>query len=96
MALGRTPRSFEGARGRMVDRQLRRRGIDDPRVLDAMGAVPREAFVPEAIRDRAYDDSALPLDHGQTISQPWVVAAICQALALRGDERLLEVGIGFG
>jgi protein-L-isoaspartate(D-aspartate) O-methyltransferase len=80
----------------MVERQLRRRGIEDERVLGAMAEVPREAFVPEGIRSRAYADSALPIGDGQTISQPWIVAAICQALALRGDERVLEIGTGSG
>ncbi|HSR93544.1 MAG TPA: protein-L-isoaspartate(D-aspartate) O-methyltransferase [Solirubrobacterales bacterium] len=80
----------------MVERQLRRRGIADERVLAAMGEVPRERFVPERYRNRAYADSALPIGEGQTISQPWIVAAICQALALRGDERVLEVGTGSG
>ena len=80
----------------MVERQLRRRGISDERVLAAMGAVPREAFVPEAERRRAYRDGALPIGHGQTISQPWIVAAIAQALALEGGERVLDVGSGSG
>ncbi len=80
----------------MVEWQLRRRGIGDERVLDAMGAVPREGFVPERYRRRAYADSALPIGDGQTISQPWIVAAICQALALEGSERVLEVGTGSG
>jgi protein-L-isoaspartate(D-aspartate) O-methyltransferase len=80
----------------MVEQQLRRRGIDDERVLAAMGAVPREAFVAEAWRRRAYADSALPTGAGQTISQPWIVAAICQALELSGDETVLEVGTGSG
>jgi protein-L-isoaspartate(D-aspartate) O-methyltransferase len=80
----------------MVEKQLRRRGIDDERVLAAMGAVPREAFVAEAWRGRAYADSALPTGAGQTISQPWIVAAICQALELSGDEAVLEVGTGSG
>ncbi len=83
-------------RARMVERQLRRRGIDDERVLAAMGTVPREAFVPERLRGRAYADSALPIGEAQTISQPWIVAAICQALRLRGPERVLEVGSGSG
>ena len=83
-------------RQRMVERQLRQRGIEDERVLAAMAAVPREAFVPAALRSRAYADSALPIGEGQTISQPWIVAAICQALALRGRERVLEVGTGSG
>ena len=65
-----------------IDRQLRRRGIDDERVLAAMAAVPRERFVPVEARARAYDDAALSLSHGQTISQPYMVALTCQLLAL--------------
>lgn len=80
----------------MVERQLRGRGIVDERVLEAMGRVPREAFVSPRQRHRAYADSALPIAAGQTISQPWVVAAICQGLDLRGEERVLEVGTGSG
>lgn len=87
---------FATLRAGMVERQLRRRGIADERVLAAMGAAPREAFVPARLRHRAYADAALPIAAGQTISQPWIVAAICQALELRGDERLLEVGTGSG
>ena len=88
--------NFDVERARMVERQLRRRGISDERVLGAMGSVPREAFVPEDVRRRAYADSALPIGHRQTISQPWVVAAICQALELEGDESVLEIGTGSG
>lgn len=80
----------------MVERQLRRRGIGDERVLAAMEAVPREEFVLEGHRSRAYSDSALPIGERQTISQPWIVAAICQALELKGSERVLEVGTGSG
>jgi protein-L-isoaspartate(D-aspartate) O-methyltransferase len=80
----------------MVERQLRRRGIADERVLAAMGEVPREEFVSERYRHRAYADSAVPIGEGQTISQPWIVAAICQALELAGEERVLEVGTGSG
>lgn len=80
----------------MVERQLRRRGIGDERVLAAMGRVPRELFVPLELRDAAYEDSALPIGHGQTISQPFVVAATCALLGLRGDERVLDVGTGSG
>jgi protein-L-isoaspartate(D-aspartate) O-methyltransferase len=87
---------YESRRSAMVERQLRGRGIEDERVLAAIGRVPRELFVPPGIRERAYADSALPIAAGQTISQPWVVAAICQALALRGEERVLEVGTGSG
>jgi protein-L-isoaspartate(D-aspartate) O-methyltransferase len=87
---------FAELRARMVERQLRRRGISDERVLTAMGEVPREEFVPERHRGRAYADSALPIGEGQTISQPWIVAAICQALELRGSETVLEIGAGSG
>jgi protein-L-isoaspartate(D-aspartate) O-methyltransferase len=80
----------------MVERQLRARGIADARVLAAMGEVPRERFVDERLARRAYADSALPLAAEQTISQPWVVAAICAGLELRGDERVLEIGTGSG
>jgi protein-L-isoaspartate(D-aspartate) O-methyltransferase len=80
----------------MVERQLRRRGIADERVLDAMNTVPRERFVPRRERSRAYRDGALPIASGQTISQPWIVAAMAQALELQGDERVLEVGAGSG
>ena len=80
----------------MVERQLRRRGISDERVLAAMGRVPRDLFVPERHRRRSYADSALPIAEGQTISQPWIVAAIAQALELAGHERVLEIGTGSG
>ena len=80
----------------MVEWQLRRRGIADDRVLDAMGRVPRELFVPEQLRAHAYDDGALPIGHGQTISQPFVVATICSLLALEGGEHVLDVGTGSG
>jgi protein-L-isoaspartate(D-aspartate) O-methyltransferase len=79
-----------------IRRQLRRRGIDDERVLAAMARVPRELFVPEELRDYAYEDGALPLAHGQTVSQPFIVAVTCQGLGLRGDERVLDVGTGSG
>jgi protein-L-isoaspartate(D-aspartate) O-methyltransferase len=80
----------------MVERQLRRRGISDERVLAAMAKVPRELFVPERLRQYAYDDGALPIGEGQTISQPFVVATICSLLALTGTERVLDVGTGSG
>jgi protein-L-isoaspartate(D-aspartate) O-methyltransferase len=80
----------------MVDEQLRERGIADEGVLAAMERVPRELFVPEAYRARAYDDAALPIGEGQTISQPYMVARICEALALHGGERVLDVGTGSG
>ena len=80
----------------MVERQLRGRDIRDPRGLEAMRRVPREFFVPLELRARAYEDAALPIGSGQTISQPYMVAAICQALELRGAERVLDVGAGSG
>ncbi len=76
--------------------QLEARGISDERVLAAMRRVPRELFVPEHERRHAYADAALALAHGQTISQPFVVALICQGLRLAGDERVLDVGTGSG
>ena len=87
---------FASQREQMVERQLRRRGIRDERVLAAMTAIPRERFVPEPYARRTYADSALPIGYDQTISQPWIVAAICEALELVGDEKVLEVGTGSG
>jgi protein-L-isoaspartate(D-aspartate) O-methyltransferase len=84
------------ARVLMVERQLRRRGISDERVLDAMARVPREHFLPEDLRDLAYEDGALPIGFGQTMSQPFIVGTICALLALEGDERVLDVGTGSG
>jgi protein-L-isoaspartate(D-aspartate) O-methyltransferase len=89
-------RSFADERRWMVEDQLRARDIVDRRVLDAMERVPRELFVPPELRARAYDDAALPIGEGQTISQPYMVARICEALALVGDERVLDVGTGSG
>jgi protein-L-isoaspartate(D-aspartate) O-methyltransferase len=80
----------------MVERQLKRRGIHDERVLAAMNEVPRERFVPEELRRRAYRDGALQIGEGQTISQPWIVACMAQLLELHGDETVLEVGTGSG
>jgi protein-L-isoaspartate(D-aspartate) O-methyltransferase len=80
----------------MVAQQLGGRDVVDERVLAAMERVPRELFVPEDLRQRAYDDAALPIGAGQTISQPYMVARICEALALRGDEHVLDVGTGSG
>jgi protein-L-isoaspartate(D-aspartate) O-methyltransferase len=83
-------------RNRMVARQLRRRGIDDERVLAAMAAVPRELFLPEDQRRRAYRDGAVRIGEGQTMSQPWIVACMAQLLELDGSETVLEVGTGSG
>jgi protein-L-isoaspartate(D-aspartate) O-methyltransferase len=86
----------ERARQRMVRDQLRGRGIRDERVLDAMGAVPREAFVAPDRRDLAYADEAVGIEHGQTVSQPWIVARMTELLDPRPGERVLELGTGSG
>jgi protein-L-isoaspartate(D-aspartate) O-methyltransferase len=88
--------TFTDRRIRMVERQLRRRGITDERVLSAMSEVPRERFVPKELRRRAYRDGALRIGEGQTISQPWIVACMAQLLDLEGEETVLEVGTGSG
>ncbi len=80
----------------MVEFQLRRRGIHDERVLATMEAIPRELFVPEEERERAYTDGALSIGHGQTISQPFITALMAQSLELTGAELVLEVGAGSG
>ena len=80
----------------MVEEQLRRRGIADERVLAAMERIPRELFVPEPLRVRAYDDAALPIGGDQTISQPFMVARICEVLSVRPHDRVLDVGTGSG
>ena len=80
----------------MVEHQLRRRGISDERVLDAMGRVSRELFLPEDLHHLAYEDGALPIGFGQTMSQPFIVGTICALLGLEGDERVLDVGTGSG
>ena len=89
-------RDLASRRARMVDTQLRRRGIADERVLAAMAEVPRELFVPAARRRQAYSDGALAIGEGQTISQPWIVAFMAASLELEGHERVLEVGAGSG
>ena len=88
--------SFDEARQRMVDAQIRRRGVRDARVLDVMERVPRERFAPDDLADRAYGDHPLPLGFGQTISQPYMVARMTELCALQGDERVLEIGAGSG
>lgn len=80
----------------MVEEQLVRRGLRDPRVLAAMGKVPRERFVPPGLEARAYEDAPLGIGREQTISQPYMVALMTEALSLRGGERTLEVGTGSG
>jgi protein-L-isoaspartate(D-aspartate) O-methyltransferase len=92
----RVPPDPAERRQAMVEHQLRDRDVTDERVLDAMGRVPRELFVPDYLRRRAYDDAALPIGGGQTISQPYMVARIAEALRLTGSERVLDVGSGSG
>jgi protein-L-isoaspartate(D-aspartate) O-methyltransferase len=87
---------FQAERARMVGEQLRARDIRDPRVLDAMLSVPRHLFVPESLRWRAYDDSPLPIGFDQTISQPYIVAFMTQALDVQPSHRVLEIGTGSG
>lgn len=87
---------FGVLRQQMVDRDLRGRGIADERVLQAMARVPREAFVPQQYRIHAYEDRPLPIGEGQTISQPYMVAIMLQALALQPEDNVLEVGTGSG
>lgn len=88
--------SWEAARKRMVERQLAARGVKDKRVLAAMGKVPRHEFVPKSHRAQAYDDQALPIGQGQTISQPYIVAFMTEAIGPRRGQRVLEVGTGSG
>jgi protein-L-isoaspartate(D-aspartate) O-methyltransferase len=87
---------FEEMRLRMVAEQIRNRGIRDPRVLEAMATVPRHEFVPAEMRPLAYADQPLAIGEGQTISQPFMVAAMAEALELEGNERVLEIGAGSG
>ena len=87
---------WKAARMLMVDEQLRARGIRDPRVLEAMARVPRHLFVPESARADAYGDYPLPIGHGQTISQPYIVAFMTEALKLEPSHRVLEIGTGSG
>ncbi len=88
--------NYERERLRMVEEQIAARGVVDGRVLAAMRKVPRHEFLPEAIRAMAYSDNALPLGEGQTISQPYMVAVMSELLALKGTERVLEIGTGSG
>jgi protein-L-isoaspartate(D-aspartate) O-methyltransferase len=90
------PEAYRDQRLLMVEEQLRVRGIRDERVLDAMARVPRHEFVPPEYRNEAYEDHPLPIGDGQTISQPFVVAAMLEALALRPEDGVLEVGTGSG
>lgn len=88
--------NHERQRRRMVDKQILRRGLKDPRLLAAFESVPRHLFVPEDYRYSAYDDGPIPIGHSQTISQPYIVALMTDLLGLEGDERVLEIGAGSG
>lgn len=87
---------FWNARQAMVRNQIERRNIHDPRLLAAMRRIPRHRFIPSSLHDHAYEDGPLPIGLGQTISQPYIVAAMTNLLALRGTEHVLEVGTGSG
>jgi protein-L-isoaspartate(D-aspartate) O-methyltransferase len=88
--------NFQKARDRMVEAQLISRGIQDPRVLEAMRKVPRHMFVDEALKDQAYGDHPIPIGDKQTISQPYIVALMTETLKLQGNEKVLEIGTGSG
>src|SRR5713226_8154713 len=90
----RDKKEYTAQREEMIEKQLRRRGVHDAAVLAAMAAVPRHEFVPEELRSRAYEDVPLPIGAGQTISQPYIVAAMTAALRLQPGERVLEIGTG--
>jgi len=92
----RTTRDSTHERDRMVAEQIAARGLDDPFVLGAMRAVPREDFVPEDLAESAYEDGPLPIGHGQTISQPYIVAVMTEAARVRPGDRVLEIGTGSG
>ncbi len=88
--------NFTLARNRMVQQQIEARGVTDPMVLAVMREIPRHLFVPESYQSRAYDDCPLPIGHGQTISQPYMVAVMTELLKLKGHEKVLELGTGSG
>jgi protein-L-isoaspartate(D-aspartate) O-methyltransferase len=91
-----TPDEYQSLRTHMVETQIRRRGVTDPRVLQAMGRVPRHLFVSTYLREQAYNDYPLPIGEDQTISQPYIVALMTEALELTGSEKVLELGTGSG
>ena len=91
-----SPDSYGELRDRMVEEQIRSRGVRQPEVLSAMSAVPRHLFIPERAREEAYEDKPVPIDYDQTISQPYIVALMTELLDLDGDEKVLEIGTGSG
>lgn len=90
------PDPYSELRDRMVEEQIRSRGVRQPEVLSAMSTVPRHLFIPERAREQAYEDKPVPIDHEQTISQPYIVALMTELLDLDGDEKVLEIGTGSG
>src|SRR6476619_309615 len=88
--------AYARERAFMVERHLKARGIEDPLLLAAMGCVPRESFVAEHLQDFAYEDSALPIEAGQTISQPYIVARMLELAEIKPGDKVLEVGAGSG
>src|SRR5689334_20276401 len=92
----RSGNPYIARRKKMVLEQIAARGVHDSKILDAMSTVAREEFVPEHLRDLAYADRPLPIGEGQTISQPYIVAAMTEALGLQGGENVLEIGTGSG
>ncbi len=93
---GLSQQAWSTLRKRMVEEQIRRRGVRDTRVLDIMARLPREQFLPEGVRDSAYEDRALPIGYDQTISQPYIVAYMTEQLAIESDAKVLEIGTGSG
>ena len=87
-------RDYSGLRKKMIERHIIARDVKDQRVIKVMGSIPRHLFVDEALQDQAYNDNPLPIGEGQTISQPYIVALMVEALALKGNERVLEIGTG--
>jgi protein-L-isoaspartate(D-aspartate) O-methyltransferase len=96
LSTGQEPDVYARERRQMVEEQLARRDISDRRVLEVMERVPRHEFVPPPYRDQAYEDYPLPIEGGQTISQPYIVALMTQSLGLKGGEKVLEIGTGSG
>jgi protein-L-isoaspartate(D-aspartate) O-methyltransferase len=96
MALAARAPDYASLRRAMVENQIRARGVKDPAVLRAMAKVPRHEFVPEALREKAYEDHPLPIGEGQTISQPYIVALMTEALRIKRGDKVLEVGTGSG
>ncbi len=96
VSAGQEEATHTGARENMVHTQIEQRGIADKSVLEAMSTVPRHRFVPKAYRDRAYQDSPLPIGHGQTISQPYIVAAMTELVRPAASSKVLEIGTGSG